>query len=112
MSCEPEFVGDRRYLRHNAWETNGGTLIPAMDGYGIAAASARESRERHRVAEIAQQQHRLTALKEHQQKQARINAMYAGAAEIPKLPFREQRCRTDRDGTTRYYFVDEHGKLL
>lgn len=106
------FQGDGRFLRKSAWETNGDTLIPAMDGYGIAAATAREEREQRRVAELQQQERHVALMREHARKQERINAMYAGYAEIPKLQFKEQRCRTDRDGTTRYYYVDEHGRKL
>ena len=112
MACRPMFQGDGRFLRQSAWESNGGTLIPAMDGYGIAAATAREERDQRRVAELLQQQTHVALVQEHKRKQDHINAMYANYAEIPKLQFKELRCRTDRDGTTRYYYIDEHGRPL
>lgn len=114
MSCEPEYQGSRRFLQQTPWETNGGTFIPALDGYGIASAHARQARDERRVSEKLEEEYRLQLIQEHRHKQARVNAMYTGSLpeDVPQLQYREPRCRMDKDGFTHYYYVDQHGKRI
>jgi len=112
MACEPEHQGSRSFLRQTAWETNGGTFIPALDGYGITATDERRVHGERRVAEKLEVLHRLSLIQEHRRKQARINAMYAGESDVPQLQFREERCRIDKDGFVHYFYVDEQGKRI
>jgi len=87
-----------------AFEVNGDSFIPAMNGDAIHNRSTRERRLRNQATRQNAYENRQRRVTEHARAQAALNDEYAGSDEIPQVPFYEPQYPRDPNGRIILYW--------